>query len=371
MKTISKWLSALTALTALSAANAGDATYVFSTISYPDSTITWVYGINNDGQITGTYATSITGGEYVGFTMESNGTFTSLAPNLTPIGINKSGRIAGTSSIGGAPYSDGFIRDVGGDITSFSVPNGIYTEGYGINNKGLVVGQYTPGTDPQGNAAGYLRQTDGSFTTISYPGAINTQAFGINSAGVIVGAYNPGSRSSAFIREPGGDFKSVSFPGATETILFAVNISGMAVGWYYIDSTAEPQGLIREKGKLTTLNFPGALLTYLYGVNDKGQISGSYSSSAGVFGFVATPVDAALATLQSEIEDIATSNKLGIDVRPARTNYEAQDVQATCADLYGFVSELQVLGEMTINPKPHARQMAEARAIEAALGCAQ
>jgi probable HAF family extracellular repeat protein len=78
----------------------------------------------------------------------------------------------------------GFL-DTGGSFTTIDVPGAVFTNAYGINDSGQIVGRFG---DATGNFHGFL-DTDGSFTTIDVPGAMMTNAYGINDSGQIVGQY--------------------------------------------------------------------------------------------------------------------------------------------------------------------------------------
>src|SRR5438132_11927584 len=69
-----------------------------------------------------------------------------------------------------------------------------------------------------------------AFSTIDVPGAAFTEAFGINSSGRIVGAYgNPDVHG--FVLDDGSD-TTMDVPGATRTEAVGINPSGQIVGTY-------------------------------------------------------------------------------------------------------------------------------------------
>jgi uncharacterized membrane protein len=92
--------------------------------------------------------------------------------------------------------SGGFLRDKGGRFTKIEVPGASYTTIHGINKRGQVVGAFleggvTPnpdGTLPPGVVRGFLWER-GRFTTRDVPGSIWTQPFGINDRGEVSGGY--------------------------------------------------------------------------------------------------------------------------------------------------------------------------------------
>src|SRR5688500_15623139 len=71
-------------------------------------------------------------------------------------------------------------------FTPIDLPGAIYTQAYGINSSGQILGLYE---DSSFTFHGFLFD-NGAFTTIDVPGAIFTAAFGINASGRIVGTYS-------------------------------------------------------------------------------------------------------------------------------------------------------------------------------------
>src|ERR1700736_4719466 len=76
----------------------------------------------------------------------------------------------------------GFLYS-GGTFTTLSVAGATFTNVYGINDAGQIVGTYGIA---DGTTQGFV-DNGGVFTTISVPGATYTNAIGINDAGQIVG----------------------------------------------------------------------------------------------------------------------------------------------------------------------------------------
>ena len=65
-------------------------------------------------------------------------------------------------------------------------PGSYYTNVYGINNAGLIVGNYNAAANAPEHGFQY---STGTYTTIDVPGDFATQVYGINNAGQIVGAF--------------------------------------------------------------------------------------------------------------------------------------------------------------------------------------
>jgi hypothetical protein len=293
MTLVSKTQLALALLFAMAAAHADPGSYNFTPVVYPGSTATVVLGINNSGQISGEYSGTNA------FTGTLGGSLTSFAyPNASSTslsGINNFGQAAGTAFTS-STSSIGFILGAGGTAIPLSIPNAVYVAANSINDSGTIVGEYTPGTNPQGNTAGFSLQANGTFTPINYPGASNTAANGINDGGVVVGDYTRNGMGYGFTLSPSGTFSSASFNGL-DTVLYGINSGGAAVGWY-IDAAGNSEGLVDKNGALSTFDYPGALSTQLFGINDRGQIAGTAVAPVEIngnpgyeqIGFVASPV---------------------------------------------------------------------------------
>ena len=121
-----------------------DTNGVFSFINYPGGCSTIAFGINDSGQIAGTYRDGCSGNTH-GF-VYSNGAFTAIdypgASQTFALGINNAGVVVGYSDLTAFPYEVGFLWQAG----QFTTINSDATpEPSGINNGGAIVGLYLPG----------------------------------------------------------------------------------------------------------------------------------------------------------------------------------------------------------------------------------
>lgn len=87
----------------------------------------------------------------------------------------------------------GFVRDENG-LNLFRVPESSFTQAWGANARGDVVGYFVK----EGLVRGFLKEGN-EFTTISYPDAGETYALGINASGDIVGGALDGTHEHAFV----------------------------------------------------------------------------------------------------------------------------------------------------------------------------
>jgi probable HAF family extracellular repeat protein len=225
-------------------------------------------------------------------------------------GINKAGDIVGTYEVWDptvAVHSHGFLL-ANGHFTTIDFPGGIGTEAYGINAAGEIVGVYW---DNQGAALGRhgFLLSGGRFMRIDGPHAAVTRALGINDGGQIVGVYtvrrpsgipgtgceNGGLLARLFFDCPyayeyghgfvytNGRFTNVDFPGAAygeQTLASAISASGQVVGTY-LDRNHVTHGFMLTRGNYINVDVPGPRQTYPTGVNMAGQVVGHLSYTTG------------------------------------------------------------------------------------------
>ena len=273
--------------------------YTYTTIDAPGAGIDTVIGgapggtyptaINNAGQIVGYYVDSNNG--LHGF-LYSGGTFTTIdypgSGDTNLWGINNYGDIVGDRNNQGFLYSGGNFSDI---VDPLQTQN--ETIAYGINDPGQIVG-FFPYFPPNAPATGWYGFIDsaGTFTSLNdpldgvcgYSPTICTPLYGINNTGEIVGRYWNGSAYIGFLYS-GGTFTDV--PGSAS--VYSINNLGQMVG---LDSTGAT--FVYSNGGFTTLNDPlGGIPgnTQAYGINDSGIIVGSWFDGAKGLnrGFIAQP----------------------------------------------------------------------------------
>jgi hypothetical protein len=111
-------------------------------------------GINHTGEVAGYYSDSV--GVTHGFLRDASGNFTDFATpvgNLTYVdGLNDAGQIVGTYDSNG--INNGFLRNVAGGFTTIDDPSGTGgTSLGGINNLGQITGAYA---DSNGIVRGFI-----------------------------------------------------------------------------------------------------------------------------------------------------------------------------------------------------------------------
>lgn len=187
-------------------------------------------------------STSIDHGDYayfaqntlsIGFTYDGN-TFTRISvPNqeFTVLrGLNNAGEIAG--SFGTGAYNNAFVL-IGSTFHDVTPPPGGWVAALanGVNSLGEAAGNVVGGLS-QDNGFAYLK---GKFRTITVPGLVDgtTVAWGVNDSGIVVGYYccsgTSLNRGFAMFK---GKYLTFEYPGATETFATGINDAGQIVGSY-------------------------------------------------------------------------------------------------------------------------------------------
>jgi len=220
----------------------------YKVLTFPATVIgAYPSGINLLGQIVGVYFdTSFT---IHGFVLDGSHFRSIDAPGTAPTGflgtytsgINTQGDLVGQYFDHNNNAHDFVIKD--GVFQPFTLPiaDSVYDSPNGINDRGDIVGYFQ---DKLGNTHGYLL-SHGVAQVIDFPGSQFTQAWGINFEGDIVGSYsvpvttNPYTNTYSYgfllhrgafstVNPPGG---SSAFSGA-DTIAFGINDFGEIVGVY-------------------------------------------------------------------------------------------------------------------------------------------
>ena len=192
---------------------------------------TQAFAINNNGRIVGLYHP--TGGYWQGYSY-LGGKFSSVndsgARFNIPFGINQSGDIVGTFGTG--PTTEGYLFSKGKFTT---IDGGTFpsdsTGLVGINNSGQIIGSYGPSGTYNYNHS--FLDVGGVFTPIAYAGQIATTVSGINDHGTVVGGISNDSfaTGTAFTYN-NGVFDFFSVPGAQDTFANGIDDYGRIVGQY-------------------------------------------------------------------------------------------------------------------------------------------
>ena len=225
------------------------------------------------------------------------------------LGLNDHGQITGTyidddavaRPDGGYDTGHGFVQDRRGHTRRFDVPGASITLPYGINNHGTIAGEYVdagivpgPGSAARpGSVHGFIRDRHGTITTFEVPYRHLHNVSDINNRGQIVGYYDQPNFAGggAFLRDRDGTITAITYPSAAYTLAHGINDRGQVVG-AYLEPGAEPNpdgtipagtvhGFVWERGRFTSFDVPGSLYTQASGVNNRGQITGGYYDASG------------------------------------------------------------------------------------------
>jgi uncharacterized membrane protein len=127
------------------------------------------------------------------------------------------------------------------------------------------------------------------FTNFKVPGALTTAVMGINNSGVVVGQYQAGKGVTRGFKLNGGKLTRIDHPKGSGTICRNINSSGAIVG-SYVDANGTMRGFLYQNGNFTEIPGPaGAKSSEANGINDNGLIVGAYGDSKDVVhGFLLT-----------------------------------------------------------------------------------
>jgi hypothetical protein len=275
-------------------------------VGYPAGTLypgTAPTGINDEGDIVGSYTDAA--GATHGFVRWRWGTFTviddpsstSSPPATYAQAINDWRMVVGFwYDLNG--NSHGFVRQVGGSFIAFEPPGAIYSQGYHINDRGEVGGDWSDAT----TSHGMLLHLDGKLVTFDAPNAVAT--FGglgqaLNFEGSFVGTWvdnNDGAHG--YVRYANRNFSEFTAPGGGTsgfqgTWAASINLLGTVVG-YSIEPNGSTDGYVRfAEGALTLVDAPvtGQQSTVAWAINDLNEFTGFwYDAQGNEHGFVALAV---------------------------------------------------------------------------------
>jgi uncharacterized membrane protein len=258
------------------------AQFTYTSLDDPAGNLTTARGISNRGDIVGAYR--VTPPRHA--LLISNGQFLPLAPMSLlaadyseAFKINNRGDVVG-SYIGDDGFFHGFLLRKG-VLTTLDFPGASQTELYGINDSGVVVGEWDI-LDPEGNLLAYhgFLWRNGDFSEVNFPGSGDTALVGIWDSGIT----DPTAHGFAFSK---GSFSSFDVPGGAFTQADDISDNGQIVG-VYLDAVGVEHGFLKFNDVYTTLDFPGAATTTAWGVNNWGMVVGTYRDTSGAtHGFIA------------------------------------------------------------------------------------
>lgn len=257
----------------------------FTTIDYPGAGVTVANGVNQNGEIVGSYRMALpTGGlgPTRGFLLSNGQPSTIYVPNSAATlcyGINNAGDIVGVYIAAGVNY--GFRLKAGSanfetirytetdpttGTTTFAAR---FTDSWGIDEEGNVTGGFN---DANGHRRAYVWR-DGSFDKImEVPDTTFTYTHGLNANGEIVGCYfkadpmDPENIVMHSLRVTSdGDFLTEDFPGSMMSMHWRITDSSIIVG-HYFDMDGNEHGYLYKDGDYESIDFPDSTLTEAHGI---------------------------------------------------------------------------------------------------------
>jgi uncharacterized membrane protein len=307
----------------ISVATAGAATtetFVPTTIHYPGSTSTAARGINNSGDIVGTYSCAAacinpltgeasTAGTH-GFLLQ-DGVYTRIdvpaagRTATTARGISEQGTIVGHYTAAGVQH--GFVYFEGNYVYPIDVPAELFdhpdfparhTLPVRISPQGDIVGCIHEDNATMTTMHGWLLR-NGRFSILSTPHDPgdtdsrdpDTMSNGSAPTGEIVGFYL--SSGVSYVADNNVVAKTFTFEGDRFTLAWDVNARGDIVGVVgdnqanTVGFAVNPRGFLRTRqGDYRTLEVEGASATQVFGLNAIRDIVGQYTDGTGTHGFV-------------------------------------------------------------------------------------
>jgi hypothetical protein len=213
------------------------------------------------------------------------------------IGINDSGVLTGDYVAKDNEHVLAGFIDAHGHITSFTYPSPAYfTHSIGINNGGTAVGF---SQDRHTHLyQGWLRSPSGQFTPINDPAAgtganQGTQAQTINDHGVVVGVYESSTGAVHGFTYHSGHYTTLHVPHAFYgkpgygVGITCNNNADAMVGWVTPTANNVVEGLVDTTGHVTTFTGPGAGTrtgdaTFANAISNTGAIVGTSNGPTGV-----------------------------------------------------------------------------------------
>jgi len=216
---------------------------------------TYAYGINNAGDVSGSFFGPAVGQFFTHGFVESAEVYTNTTPVLPA-----------------------FPEATTQETDNF----------FGLNDSGDVAGYFIDNVSDTYH--GFV-ESGGVYTTLTDPAATyGTVALGINNADNVVGTFYDASGQYGFF-ESGGIYTTLTVPGAIATVASGINDTGEVAGTFE-DASGEDHGFVESGGIYTILDDPAAFpgMTFAEGINDAGDVAGFFGGASGYQGFVATPI---------------------------------------------------------------------------------
>jgi probable HAF family extracellular repeat protein len=334
--------------------------------------------INNAGQVTGNSTTDSTtpdGRVHAFLYTDATGIMKDLGTLGDSYsfgsGINDAGEVTG--NYGKQFESHAFLYSHGRMIDLVPSAPSSFIEPYSksINAAGHVTGSY------RGGSGGFLYR-NGTLIDLGSLGGGGSTGFAISDTTKVTGwAGTANGESHAFVYSTGKMKDLGTLPGGTYSIGYAINNAGDVTGQSNTATPGEYHAFVYRNGKMVDLGTLGGIEGSGTAINDAGQVTGWYA----VFSFddyelhshafLATPISLLFSRLLHKIKRIDHAQSLANTLRLAQRFYEVPNLQATCALLTVFVRGAAQSGKKKLDQEVADKLIADATAIQRALGCSQ
>lgn len=199
------------------------------------SNVALLGGLNDRGDVVGFFQTDsgvIRMFEYSGLKLSVPAVPADFV-DVAAKGINNSGQITG--SYDNATGLHGFL-DTRGTFTRLDVPGGLDTSPVAMNNSGDLAGNYSVLSSAGVSVQRGFLFTRGQYTNVDFPGGANTLPSALNNAGTVAGTYEDPAvpapfNTNAFVFQR-GKYVRLPLPGAAQSV-GAINSHGEVVGTYF------------------------------------------------------------------------------------------------------------------------------------------
>ena len=171
------------------------------------------------------------------------------------------------------------IQAAGYNYTVIDYPGAIFTQVFGINDSGMIVGFAS--LDNPSPAISFVYDSKKQVFTIlpNVPGKFSTQAQGINESGAVSGNAGDGVFNIGFILEAGA-FTVLPTRGWPYTEARAIGTTGLVTG-FSSDNAGHTVGFIYNPDDRSFIDILPSPRTFAQGINSSGQVVGSVRLDAG------------------------------------------------------------------------------------------
>jgi probable HAF family extracellular repeat protein len=245
----------------------------YTQIDVPGAVATNANGIDVAGHVTGIYVDSDNRAH--GFLLNA-GVYATIdypAASFTYLfNINNRGQVVGWADSG-----TGFVYSIPThEFTEIAYPGAPDTFPTAINDAGVIGGAYALNGDRLGFAL-----TGSTYRHIGVNGSLYSWVMGVSGSSEFVGPMN----DTNFIFSQ-GKYQVLNFKDLTSAVVTGIRPDDKAIVGYYYPAI----GFLYQEGTVTTLQFPESSGTYPSSINDSGKVVGFFFDAEGnQHGFTWTP----------------------------------------------------------------------------------